>query len=85
MAAIDQSFIDEFFAIVQRVRDGLPIIETVAETLDPELAPEIELARAGQTALFELLSRLQSAAAVELEAEKATLRDETIAAWRSKA
>ncbi len=83
MAAIDQDVIDELFKYVQRTRDVLPVLESVAEAIDPALSPVIEEIRVGQTQLFELLSRLQYADAVELEAEKATLRDETLAAWRA--
>ena len=82
MAAIDQDVIDELFKHVQRTRDVLPVLESVAEVIDPALAPVLEEVKIGQTKLFELLSVLQSANAVDLEAEKATLRDETIAAWR---
>lgn len=83
MPAIDQEYIDEFFGYVQKIRDGLPLIESVAEAIDPALVPEIELVKLGQGKLFEVLSRLQSANAVALEAEKAALRDETIATWRA--
>jgi len=82
MPAIDQDVIGVFFADVQRARDALPLLESVAAAIDPALVPAIELIRTGQTALFELLAKLQVANAVALEAEKAALVNETLAAWR---
>ncbi len=83
MAAIDQDLSDEFFKYVQFMRDTLPVLEATVELLFPALVPEIDAIKIGQTALFELISRLQSAPPVNLDDAKERMRQETLAVWRA--
>lgn len=83
MGLIDVDLATDLYSAVDKVRAGLPVLEALVEIADPALAPAIEVIRAGQTALFELVSKLELEHAKEVDEIKAKLREDSVAAWRA--